>query len=41
MVGSAILLGGGLLLVLFYNGAHLQSIGVGLLTALAALVAGR
>lgn len=40
MVGSAILFGGGLLLVLLYTGAHLQSIGVGLLTALAALVAG-
>ena len=40
MVGSAILFGGGLLLVLLYTGAHVQSIGVGLLTALAALVAG-
>jgi len=36
MVGSAILFGGGLLLVLLYTGAHVQSIGVGLLTALVA-----
>ncbi len=29
MVGSTILLGGGLLLVLLYTGAHLQSMGWG------------